>query len=177
MQTNIFQQRTFNPLGNSVHEMTELCVKTLQNFSYVTPVNLLNTHTPTELMDKHVEVFVDNGHKTLDCFHKMIRIMEKQWLNASDNLMEETKESVKKLRETSKNNIRKVVKAGEQVEKKMTSQLKAKTKPHTQAAKVKTHKLAAKTKRNIQTAKLATAPHIPAKQPALTAHKEHDINH
>jgi hypothetical protein len=90
MSNHYFQQKDSNPFMSSmerpVKELMELQVKTAQGFHYFTPVELLKARKPEEVIEKNVELFIDNSHKALDYMHSMFHIMEKHWLSMSDNM-------------------------------------------------------------------------------------------
>lgn len=98
MHTNSFQQK-LNPLRylDSTKEFAELNIETFQAFSYITPMDLFTTHKPEELLEKQVDVFIDNSHKTLDYLQKVFHIMEQQWFNSTQHLIRDTQESIKKV--------------------------------------------------------------------------------
>ena len=56
--------------------IAELNVKTLQGFTYVKPEEFANVKKPEELLEKQVELAVENGHKALDYMQKSFQIME-----------------------------------------------------------------------------------------------------
>lgn len=64
-----------------VQAIAELNVKTLQNLSYIKPDELANLKKPEELLDKQMNVALENGHKALDYMQKSFQIMENAVLN------------------------------------------------------------------------------------------------
>ncbi|WP_419419518.1 phasin family protein [Legionella sp. D16C41] len=73
-------------LARKAHEpwqaIAELNVKTLQNFNYLKPEELAKIKKPEELLEKHISLAVENGHKTLDYMQKSFEIFEKAMLSA-----------------------------------------------------------------------------------------------
>lgn len=57
--------------------MTELNIRTLQNLNYLKPEDLTQIKKPEELFEKQMDVFVQNGHKTLDYMQQSFQIFEK----------------------------------------------------------------------------------------------------
>lgn len=71
--------------------IAELNVRTLQDMTYLKPEELANIKKPEELLEKQVNLFVENGHKSLDYMKKSFSIIEKSVLG----LVEEAKKTVK----------------------------------------------------------------------------------
>lgn len=64
--------------------ITQLNMKTLQNFSYIKPEDLASIKKPQELLEKQVEIAIENGHKTLDYLKKSFEIMENALLSMNE---------------------------------------------------------------------------------------------
>ncbi|EEZ96247.1 phasin family protein [Legionella longbeachae] len=60
--------------------MAELNVKTLQGINYLKPEEIASIKKPEELLEKHINLAVENGHKTLDYLQKSFQIIEKAML-------------------------------------------------------------------------------------------------
>lgn len=56
--------------------IAELNVKTLQGFNYLKPEDLTNVKKPEELLEKQINLAVENGHKALDYMQKSFQIIE-----------------------------------------------------------------------------------------------------
>ena len=63
--------------------IAELNVKTLQSLTYLKPDELANLKKPEELIEKQINLVVENGHKTLDYIQKSFEIVEKAIFNSS----------------------------------------------------------------------------------------------
>lgn len=63
--------------------IAELNVKTLQGFSYLKPEDLTNLKKPEELLEKQINLAVENGHKALDYMQKSFQIMEEAMLSVA----------------------------------------------------------------------------------------------
>jgi hypothetical protein len=63
-----------------LQEMAELNMKTLRALDYLKPEDLTHIKKPEELLEKQVNVLVQNGHKTLDYMQKSFQILEKAML-------------------------------------------------------------------------------------------------
>lgn len=72
--------------------IAELNAKTLQSFSYVKPDEFSKMSKPEEFWEKHLELMIANGHKTLDYLQKFSQIAEKALLSLSKET-KETKET------------------------------------------------------------------------------------
>lgn len=64
--------------------MAELNVKTLQSITYIKPEELASVKKPEELLEKQINLAVENGHKALDYLQKSFQIFEKAMLNLVD---------------------------------------------------------------------------------------------
>lgn len=69
--------------------IAELNVKTLQGITFIKPEELASIKKPEELLEKQINLAVENGHKALDYMQKSFQILEKAMLN----LVEEAKKS------------------------------------------------------------------------------------
>lgn len=61
--------------------IAELNVKTLQGLTYLKPDELSHLKKPEELMEKQINLAVENGHKALDYMQKSFQIIEKAMLS------------------------------------------------------------------------------------------------
>ncbi|HHF7344315.1 TPA: phasin family protein [Legionella feeleii] len=61
--------------------IAELNVKTLQGLTYLKPEELANLKKPEELLEKQINLAVENGHKALDYMQKSFQIFEKAMLS------------------------------------------------------------------------------------------------
>lgn len=64
--------------------ITELNVKTLQGLTYIKPEELAGIKKPEELLEKQINLAVENGHKALDYMQKSFQILEKAMLGLVD---------------------------------------------------------------------------------------------
>lgn len=69
--------------------IAELNVKTLQGITYIKPEELASIKKPEELLEKQINLAVENGHKALDYMQKSFQIFEKAMLS----LVEEAKKT------------------------------------------------------------------------------------
>lgn len=69
--------------------IAELNAKTLQGMTYIKPEELAGLKKPEELLEKQINLAVENGHKALDYMQKSFQIFEKAMLN----LVEEAKKT------------------------------------------------------------------------------------
>ncbi len=84
---NIMYQQNFDKwteIAKKMQEpfqaMAELNVKTLQGINYLKPEEIASIKKPEELLEKHINLAVENGHKTLDYLQKSFQIIEKAML-------------------------------------------------------------------------------------------------
>lgn len=71
--------------------IAELNVKTLQGLSYLKPDELAQVKKPEEILEKQINLAVENGHKALDYMQKSFSILEK----AMVGLVQEAKKTAK----------------------------------------------------------------------------------
>ncbi|MDR3502832.1 MAG: phasin family protein [Legionella sp.] len=64
--------------------IAELNVKTLQGITYIKPEELASIKKPEELLEKQINLAVENGHKALDYMQKSFQIVEKAMLSLVD---------------------------------------------------------------------------------------------
>ena len=69
--------------------IAELNVKTLQGMNYMKPDDLAHLKKPEELLEKQINLAVENGHKALDYMQKSFQIVEK----AMKSLVHESKKA------------------------------------------------------------------------------------
>ncbi len=97
MNKEIFEK--WSDMAKKVQEpilaITELNVKTLQNFQFLKPEDLSKVKKPEELFEKQLNLAVENSHKALDYVQKSYEIMEKAILAYVDEA-KKVQEAVKK---------------------------------------------------------------------------------
>lgn len=71
-------------LQEPLKAITELNVKTIQNIAYIKPEELTAIKKPEELLEKQINLAVENGHKALDYMQKSFQIFEKAMLGLVD---------------------------------------------------------------------------------------------
>ncbi|CEG58532.1 hypothetical protein [Legionella fallonii] len=142
MNQQYFSQKMFNTLEKPIQELMELHMKTFQNFSYITPVELFNVLKPEEILERNIEIMVKNGHKTLDYMHNLFSFMEKNWLNMSDKMMANAQQAVKETSLVTQKNMKKATSTAQRTVKKVTSAMK----DATQKTAKKTEAVARKSK-------------------------------
>jgi hypothetical protein len=60
--------------------IAELNVKTLQGLTFLKPEELAQVKKPEELVEKQINLAVENGHKALDYLQQSFQILEKAML-------------------------------------------------------------------------------------------------
>jgi hypothetical protein len=61
--------------------IAELNVKTLQGLTYLKPEELSQVKKPEEILEKQINLAVENGHKALDYLQQSFQIIEKAMLD------------------------------------------------------------------------------------------------
>jgi hypothetical protein len=75
--------------------ITELNVKTLQGLTYLKPEELASLKKPEELLEKQINLAVENGHKALDYMQKSFQIFEKAMLSLVQEVKSKAEEKNK----------------------------------------------------------------------------------
>ena len=83
METN---QRTALEFLNPMQVLIDLNLKTLESMSFINPLDVSRSSRPEALIEKNVEIMVNNGHKLLDYMHELFLIGESQLVHASRSL-------------------------------------------------------------------------------------------
>ena len=63
-----------------------LNTKALQDINYIKPEELAALKKPEELLEKQINLAVENGHKALDYMQKSFQIIEKSMLTLADEV-------------------------------------------------------------------------------------------
>jgi hypothetical protein len=157
---NYFQQKNMNPLSESIEkpvkELMDLNVKALQSLTYLTPTELLKMRRPEEVIEKNMQIFIDNSNTALDYLHNMFNIMERHWLKNANGMLKNTEEQAKQAMHT----VSTQTKGG------------AKKSASKAAKSVATHAKTSTIKSKSSTGKSSTANKQPLKHTATTTHKD-----
>ncbi|HAT7073551.1 TPA: hypothetical protein JAN90_12435 [Legionella pneumophila] len=143
MKEQFFQTKDLNILLRSVEkpiqDLLDLNFKTLKTVSYVTPIELLNVLKPEEVLEKNMNVFIQNSQKAMSYMLNVFQIMEHHWINIYDQMAENPTE--KKVNPTIGKANRKVdISTPKSSASKKTITAKNKTKPAAVQSKSKTSK-------------------------------------
>jgi hypothetical protein len=99
---NIMNQQNFDKwseMAKKIQEpfqaIAELNVKTLQGLSYIKPEELAHVKKPEEVLEKQINLAVENGHKALDYMQKSFEILEKAMLGLVNEAKKTAKDTIK----------------------------------------------------------------------------------
>ena len=145
MTHQYFSHKHGNPLEKQMQELIELNMKTLQNFSYLNPTELLTTLKPEAVLEKQMNVFIQNSRKTMDYMRDMFNLMEKNWLNLSDTVTQNTKELMSQAQTVAQHSMKEAMSEGQRIAKKAASTTKS-------VAKKSVKKAGSATRKNIKSA-------------------------
>ncbi|MCL9684342.1 hypothetical protein [Legionella maioricensis] len=134
MPNQYTQYQNMNALEKPFRQLLDLNVKTMQSFSYIKPNELLNSNRPELVLEKNMEVMIENGHKALDYVQDMFDIMENHWLNMSRQMMRQSQETISQTQRAAQNNMNDLRKAGTRVANSVTGHLKESTKQRSKSA-------------------------------------------
>jgi hypothetical protein len=91
-----FQPKNTNPFTNSlerpIKEIMDLNIRTLQSFSYFTPTELLKLRKPEEVMEKNLEIMIENSQAAVTYMQNMFGLMEKHLLKNLDSTLKGTQD-------------------------------------------------------------------------------------
>lgn len=92
MKEQFFQPKDLNNLLRSVEkpiqDLLDLNLKTLKSVSYVTPIELFNVLKPEEILEKNMNVFIQNSQRAMSYMFNVFQIMEHHWINIYDQMAE-----------------------------------------------------------------------------------------
>ncbi|RUR06982.1 hypothetical protein [Legionella sp. km772] len=96
MLNQYFQQKNMNPFAHSletpVKELMDLNMRAMQSFSYLMPNEFLSMRRPEEMMEKNLEVLIENSHTAIAYMQNIFNIMEKHWLKNFETSIKDTKD-------------------------------------------------------------------------------------
>ena len=121
MNNAYVSQNSFNFLEKPYHKFLELNIKAIKNISYITPEELFKIHNPEELFAQNMELFVNNGHTTLDYVHDVFSLMQDHWFNSFNSANQEI---LNVATVAAHKKIKSLKKTGEEVKKVVGSNLK-----------------------------------------------------
>lgn len=98
-----------------MQKIFELNAATLKNFSYMHPSELTKIKRPEEIIEKSVELFVDNGHKSLDYMYNLFNILESHWFDVADTVKNNTADAMNRAESSFKNKVQHSMNMAEQV--------------------------------------------------------------
>lgn len=78
-----------------LQKLMELNMKTIQGFSYLKPGEVFAMKKPEELLERNMNMFIQNGHMALNYMRDVFNILEDHWLNVSHRTQEMATEAVK----------------------------------------------------------------------------------
>lgn len=90
MNQEYFQQWTMftKNLQQPFQSLVDLNLKTLQQFSYLKPEEMINIKKPEDFIEKQIALTLKNGQNALDYLKKSFEIMEKTLLSVNDKIQE-----------------------------------------------------------------------------------------
>lgn len=155
MRNQYFTPKQFNTMERPMQEFMELNMKTMQSFSYVNPTELMSSTKPEEFMEKNMEIFVQNGHKTLDYMQQMFLLLEKNLGTVTGTISNNTTQFMKQ----AESSVRHTMKESADLAERTTDKVVSGVKKATQRTMKKAQTV---TKKNIhaaaKTMKKATSP-------------------
>ncbi|WP_454785049.1 hypothetical protein [Legionella sp. WA2024007413] len=89
-----FKLNTFNKLNQPLQQIAELNNETFPKFSYLKPEDF-QMNNPQVLVEKSVQIFIENSHRSLDYMHQLFNIWEHSWENISQEAREKTQDMMK----------------------------------------------------------------------------------
>ncbi|KTC78773.1 hypothetical protein [Legionella cincinnatiensis] len=107
MQNFHFNLNSLENLSTPIQQIMDLNQKTLRKFSFMEPGELTQFNDPKMLLEKNIQIFIDNGHASLDYMHQLFHIMEHSWINLSNDTREKTKDMMKQTQSIAKSVINK----------------------------------------------------------------------
>jgi uncharacterized protein YbjQ (UPF0145 family) len=141
MQTQFFQYTGLHPMVKPMQDLMELNVKTIQRFSYITPVELLNMRRPEDILQKNMNMMIKNTQTAMDYMQDVFHLLEKNLLSSTQSIMDHQKDSMQSMQKaaqtTSSNAVKTAKKAISKVKKSVSSRSSSKVKMPGSASTVK----------------------------------------
>lgn len=125
--------RNTRTLEKPFHELMDLNAQLMQNFSFTSPTELLNSH-PEDLLEKNLLILIQNSHKTLDYMQNILQIMEDNWFNMYQMGRESSQELKDQYQRFTRNIKLNDVKNNKRATSNGASDLKEKSKTHSKHA-------------------------------------------
>ncbi len=95
MQTHSSKSQPTHFFMNPLEELIALNIKTMQNLSYINPSELSHFQ-PERILEKNVDVMIDNSHILLDYMHEVFLIAESNLLSSSKEIEKKAQGSFRK---------------------------------------------------------------------------------
>lgn len=150
MTSQYFSPKQFSTAEKPLQELIELNVKTIQSFSQFNPAELFNLGKPEQILEKSMDIFIQNGHKALDYMGNVFHLMEKNWTHMSENISTSTNQLIKQAGTSAKNSIEEAIDVGQRTSKKVVANLKSVTKKNVKQAQSVARKNMQDTAKNIK---------------------------
>lgn len=166
MKEKFFQQKNLNTMVRSIErpmqDLLDLNLKTLQNMSYVTPVEFLNVLKPEQILEKNMNVLIQNSQKAMNYMLNVFQIMEHHWINIFDQIAENPSEKKSSLPIAKSTHL--ADSKAKKVSASKASSVKSKAKPV--AKKTKTNKAKPKSSNQIKAKEnTQSSPSVAKQQP------------
>lgn len=108
MQNFNLNMNSLDKLNGSMQQIMALNQKTLRKFSYIEPGELTQIHDPKALLEKNMQVFIENGHSGLEYMHQLFNILGESWINVSNEAREKTKDMMQRTQSATSSAINKM---------------------------------------------------------------------
>lgn len=90
-----FNTSSFEKLNQPLQKIAELNKDTFQKFSYLKPEDF-QINNPQILVEKSLQIFIKNSHRSIDYFHQLFNILEGSWEHLFQETFDKTRELTKR---------------------------------------------------------------------------------
>lgn len=100
-------EKSFGNVGAPFQKLMELNIKVLRDMTYLKPNDLASIKSPEEIIEKNMNMFIQNNHQLLNYMRDTFHIWENHWLNTSQDIEDNTRKIVKKTKSAAKKVMKK----------------------------------------------------------------------
>lgn len=117
MNKEFYDQKIFNDLDLPMQKLMELNVKMMHNLSYMKPMDLFSAKQPQEILQKNLEIFIQNSQMALNYMRDTFNILENHWTHVSSSIDNTLKDKMSEASSAMKKGTKKVSSSANKVAK------------------------------------------------------------
>ena len=155
MNNQLWQNRDVHMIEKPLKEIMDLNLRTLSTLKYLNPADLLSSRDPGSIIERNVDMVIQNSLKTMDYFQNIFEIAEKNWFSIPAQARASAQETIKPTKApakkaSSRKAKKRTIKLSDSAQKKLLASSNSKKKAATKkvskvskarASKAKSHSL------------------------------------